>query len=216
MYIHKKDKLFFKWLLPRKTISFWEDKLEVCFSSKVVFSFYGNTYIQPPFKTFNHSNNRTASLVTPPSLPDNFFFFFLVFIYLFWERVKAQVGGGARGGGREGQQEKRGARIPSRLRTVSAEPEVGLHPTNLWGHDPSGNRVGCLSGWATQVFLSQVTLTQFPWKEPAQGTWASAQVPGPAGQKEQEVPQQHWAIGSLSQWLLGLLAMKGLLFTFAE
>ena len=50
-------------------------------------------------------------------------FFLLTLIYLFREREKVQVGEGqrARGGERE--------RIPSKLHTVSVEPDAGLDPT---------------------------------------------------------------------------------------
>ena len=54
------------------------------------------------------------------------FFFLFKFIYLFL-REREQAG--------EGQRE----RIPSRLCTVSTEPNMGLEPTN-WDHDPSQNQ----------------------------------------------------------------------------
>ena len=39
-------------------------------------------------------------------------------------------GGAARGRGRERERERERGRIPSRLHTVSTEPDVGLIPTN--------------------------------------------------------------------------------------
>ena len=53
-----------------------------------------------------------------------------VFIYLFlkiyFEREREDVHTSGRGAEREGGREK----IPSRLRTVSIKPDVGLKPTN--------------------------------------------------------------------------------------
>ena len=46
-------------------------------------------------------------------------------VYLFILRERTQVGGGE-----ERERERREKRIPSRLHTVSAEPEAGLNPTN--------------------------------------------------------------------------------------
>ena len=68
--------------------------------------------------------------------------FFLMFIYLFWEREKCEQGRG-RQRGRE--------RIPSRLLTVSAEPNTGLELTNSWPEQRS--RVGRLTNWATHVYI---------------------------------------------------------------
>ena len=49
---------------------------------------------------------------------------FLKFIYLFWERERERERENRGGAGREGE------RIPSRLHTVSTEPNVGLELTN--------------------------------------------------------------------------------------
>ena len=40
----------------------------------------------------------------------------------------------------EGQREKEGERIPSRLHAVSAEPDVGLEPMKPQDHDLSRNQ----------------------------------------------------------------------------
>ena len=64
--------------------------------------------------------------------------YFFVVYFLFWEReIEIQR---ERACMKEGQIEGGTERIPSRLCTVSTEPIVGLHPTNLWDHDLSQNQ----------------------------------------------------------------------------
>ena len=63
------------------------------------------------------------------SLPTSFFL--SLFIYL-RETETVQVG--------EGQRESKRGRIPSRVCTVSAEPDAGLEPMKPWDHDVSRNQ----------------------------------------------------------------------------
>ena len=78
-----------------------------------------------------------------------FLFFFLKFIYLFWERESAcaQVG--------EGWRERDRERIPSRLHTVSAEPDRGLWLTKqeimTWA-EIKGQRLNWLSHPGAPMF----------------------------------------------------------------
>ena len=81
-----------------------------------------------------------------------FFFFFLVRVFLkslfiYFERKTEKES--EQGRGRE--------RNPSRLRTINAEPDVGLKPTNCeimtWAE------AGCLTDWATQAPLLVSFLT---------------------------------------------------------
>ena len=62
-----------------------------------------------------------ATTVTLTVIVTNTFFFFLS-LFVYFERVRDRAGG-------EGQRE--GARIPTKLRTVSTEPDVGPEPMKL-------------------------------------------------------------------------------------
>ena len=67
----------------------------------------------------------------------------IFFVYLLWEKEKVWVG--------EGLRDREGERIPSRICTISIEPDAGLEPTNreirTWA------KVGHLTDGTTQVPL---------------------------------------------------------------
>ena len=71
-----------------------------------------------------------------------YFFKVCLFVYL---RESARRGGAETGRERE--------RIPSRLCTVSTEPNVGLDPTTLGSWPEPKPRVRCLTNWAIQLPL---------------------------------------------------------------
>ena len=68
---------------------------------------------------------ETKSQPTEPRTCPNFKFFFKMFIYLFWEREQEERGVERV---REWKWEWASKRIPSRLCTVSMEPDAGLKP----------------------------------------------------------------------------------------
>lgn len=64
--------------------------------------------------------------------------------------------------------------------------------------------------------LSQVTLTQFPWKEPPQGTGAPGQVLGQQDRRVGRCLSSRGAIGSLSQSLPLLASSERIAFHFCR
>ena len=86
------------------------------------------------------SNFFTSALTSITTIKKKCFLMFIL-----WEREREEEQG-------EGQREREGERIPSRLHTVTAEPDVGLETTNCeiitWA---KASRVRCLTNWATQA-----------------------------------------------------------------
>ena len=75
-------------------------------------------------------------------------FFQVYFIYFERERESTSRGGA----------ERAGERIPSRVFSVSVEPNAGLDPIELWDHDLSWNQeLDILTDWATRVPPRSVT-----------------------------------------------------------
>ena len=110
--------------------------------------------------TFSHPNSMRKLLAWVFSCFPSLSFFlclFLTFIYLFWERERGRVSALAG----EGQRERKRERIPSRLHSVSMEPNAGSHSWTVTSWPELRSRVRGLPDWGTQVPLFLFFKTHF-------------------------------------------------------
>ena len=91
---------------------------------------------------------RKLNLVFPKENIKNFFLRFFFSVYLFTLRERAHE--------QERSRKRRRERIPSRLCTVSTEPDVGLNHMTARSWPEPKSRVGHLPEWATQVPLQKI------------------------------------------------------------
>ena len=105
------------------------------------------------------------------------------YLFILSERERESMSGGKREGGREREKEREG--IPSRLRTVSTEPDVGFKPTNseIMTYTDIKNQMLGVPRWLSQLSVQlwlQLMISRLMSWSPASGSVLTAQSSEPA------------------------------------